>query len=238
MTAANNVHRTLEIFQQAFAERGLSSAWESVIALVVQPGVDFGSNAVFDYNAIKARSLSAALSSHDGIVYEAHSTDYQSPRSLAQMVHDHFGILKVGPWLTFAFREAVLALTEIERELLKTRSGCRLSQLRDALEEAMLRNPIHWQSYYHGGEGEVRRDLTYSYSDRCRYYWNEPTVQEGIARLFSNLAAGPIPHTLVSQYLPTAYEAIRDGRLQARPEPMIQHHIRQVLGVYARACAL
>ena len=238
ITTADHVHRTLEIFQQAFAERGLSSAWERVIALVVQPGVDFESNAVFDYDAVKAHSLSAALSPHDGIVYEAHSTDYQSPSALAQMVHDHFGILKVGPWLTFAFREAVLALTEIERELLKTRSGCRLSQVREALEEAMLRNPIHWRSYYHGDEGEVRRDLTYSFSDRCRYYWNEPTVQEGIARLFGNLAAGPIPLTLVSQYLPLAYEAIRDGRLQSRPEQMIQDHIRQVLGVYACSCAL
>lgn len=101
----------------------------------------------------------------------------------------------------------------------------------------MLRNPIHWRSHYHGDEREVRRDLTYSYSDRCRYYWNEPTVQEEMARLFGNLAADPIPLTLVSQYLPVAYQAIRDGRLQARPEQMIQDHIRQVLGVYARSCA-
>ena len=237
ITTADHVHRTLEIFQQAFAERGLSSSWGRVIALVVQPGVDFGSNAVFEYDAVKARSLSAALLLHDGIVYEAHSTDYQSPSALTQMVHDHFGILKVGPWLTFAFREAVLALTAIERELLKTRSGCRLSQVREALEEAMLRNPIHWRSHYYGDEGEVRRDLTYSYSDRCRYYWNEPTVQEEMARLFGNLAGDPIPLTLVSQYLPVTYQAIRDGRLQARPEQMIQHHIRQVLGVYARSCA-
>ena len=238
ITTADHVHETLEIFQRAFAERGLSSGWERVVALVVQPGVDFGSNAVFDYDAVKARLLSAALSLHDGIVYEAHSTDYQSPAGLAQMVHDHFAILKVGPWLTFAFREAVLALTEIERELRATRLWRQLSQVREALEEAMVRNPVHWRSYYHGDEGEVRRDLTYGYSDRCRYYWNEPTVQEAIARLFANLAAGPIPLTLVSQYLPVAYEAIRDGRLHACPEQMIQEHIRQVLGVYARSCAL
>ena len=101
----------------AFVERGLSSAWERVIALVVQPGVDFGSNAIFDYDRAKAQSLSAALSESPGIVFEAHSTDYQSPQALARMVEDHFAILKVGPWLTFAFREAVLALSAIEREL-------------------------------------------------------------------------------------------------------------------------
>ena len=117
VTKAEDAHRTLETFRLAFVERALSSAWESVIALVVQPGVDFGSNSIFDYDRAKAQSLSAALSKHAGIVFEAHSTDYQSPQALARMVEDHFAILKVGPWLTFAFREAVLALSAIEREL-------------------------------------------------------------------------------------------------------------------------
>jgi D-tagatose-1,6-bisphosphate aldolase subunit GatZ/KbaZ len=139
VTAADDVHRTLEIFHQAFLQRGLSSAWERVVALVVQPGVDFGADTVFDYDASKAHSLSAALETHDGIVYEAHSTDYQSSGSLAQMVKDHFAILKVGPWLTFAFREAVLALGAIERELLNTSRSSSLSQVREALEAAMLR---------------------------------------------------------------------------------------------------
>ena len=87
-----------------------------------------------------------------GIVYEAHSTDYQSPKSLKQMVEDHFAILKVGPWLTFAYREAVLALAAIEHELLKTSSGIQQSQVREALEQAMLSNPVYWRSYYRGDE--------------------------------------------------------------------------------------
>jgi D-tagatose-1,6-bisphosphate aldolase subunit GatZ/KbaZ len=113
VTKAEDAHRTIEAFRLAFAARGLSSAWGRVIALVVQPGVDFGSNSIFDYDRAKALSLSAALSEHPGIVFEAHSTDYQSPQALARMVEDHFAILKVGPWLTFAFREAVLALTRV-----------------------------------------------------------------------------------------------------------------------------
>jgi D-tagatose-1,6-bisphosphate aldolase subunit GatZ/KbaZ len=237
VTAADDVHRTLEVFHQAFQQRGLSSAWERVVALVVQPGVDFGSDAVFDYDRNKAHPLSAALATHGGIVYEAHSTDYQSPGSLAQMVNDHFAILKVGPWLTFAFREAVLALGAIERELLQTSRGHRLSQVREALEAAMLRNPAHWRSYYHGAEDDVRRDLMYGYSDRCRYYWHEPGVKEELDRLLQNLATSPIPLTLVSQYLPEEYQAIRAGRLQAVPEQMMQEHIRQVLRIYASACA-
>jgi len=238
VTKAEDAHRTLETFRLAFQERGLSSAWERVIALVVQPGVDFGSDAIFEYDHAKAQSLSASLSEHAGIVFEAHSTDYQSPQALARMVEDHFAILKVGPWLTFAYREAVLALGAIERELFTAKSLPQVSQVREALESAMLRNPTHWRSYYHGDEDEVRRELIYGYSDRCRYYWNQPAVQEEIARLFGNLGRRPIPLTLVSQYLPLEYEAIRNGELQAIPERMIHYHIRQVLRVYADACSI
>jgi D-tagatose-1,6-bisphosphate aldolase subunit GatZ/KbaZ len=237
VTTAEDVHRTLAIFQRAFAERNLTQVWERVIALVVQPGVEFGSNVVFDYDRAKTRSLSAALSAHPGIVYEAHSTDYQLPRSLEQMVQDHFAILKVGPWLTFAFREAVMALTAIEHEMLTTNAARQPSQVREALEKAMLCNPIHWRPYYHGTEELIRREFIYSYSDRCRYYWNEPSVQEEIGRLINNLGAQAIPPILVSQFLPLEYEAIRSGELQPTPEMLIRSHVRRVLRVYARACA-
>jgi D-tagatose-1,6-bisphosphate aldolase subunit GatZ/KbaZ len=237
ITKSEDAERTIEIFRRAFIDRSLSFAWERVIALVVQPGVDFGTDSVFDYDRSKAISLSAALSQHPGIVFEAHSTDYQSPRALAQMVEDHFAILKVGPWLTFAFREAVLALSAIERELFATNPERQISHVREALESAMLQNPAHWRNYYHGEEVQVRRDLIYSYSDRCRYYWTNPAVAEEVARLFHNLGEGPVPSTLVSQYLPLEYEAIRSGELQAVPQQMIQYHIRRVLRGYADACS-
>lgn len=209
VTTAEDMHRTLEVFQHAFSQQRLSSGWKRVVALVVQPAVEFGSDLVFDYDRVKTRSLSAALSGHTGIAYEAHSTDYQSPQLLKQMVEDHFAILKVGPWLTFAYREVVLALAAIEHELLKGKSSIRHSQVRDALEKAMWSNPAHWRSYYRGDEAQTRREFIYSYSDRCRYYWSEPAVQEEITRLFDNLATQPIPPTLVSQFLPLEYEAIR-----------------------------
>jgi D-tagatose-1,6-bisphosphate aldolase subunit GatZ/KbaZ len=237
VTTASDVHRTLEILQQVFRERGLAAAWERVVALVVQPGVDFDSDTVFDYDSDNARSLSAALAPHESIVYEAHSTDYQTPAALAQMVKDHFAILKVGPWLTFAFREAVLALGNIESELMKTSPGSRISEVREALLSAMTRKPTHWRQYYHGDEKQVSRSLIYGYSDRCRYYWNEPGVRKEIARLLDNLAGRMMPLPLVSQYFPQEYKAIRTGRMQATPEQIIQEHIRQVLRHYAAACA-
>jgi len=236
ITTPEHMQGTLGTFQRAFSERRLMSAWKRVVAIVVQPGVEFGSDLIFDYDRSKTQSLSAALVGNDGIVYEAHSTDYQSPKSLKQMVEDHFAILKVGPWLTFAYREAVLALAAIEHELFKTNSSVQQSQVRKALEQSMLSNPVHWQSYYRGDEQEVRRELIYSYSDRCRYYWNEPSVQNEVAQLFDNLAAQPIPDTLLSQYLPFEYEAIREGALEATWEMIVRDHIQRVLRVYSRAC--
>jgi len=237
VSTAEHANRTLETFRLAFAQLGLSSAWERVGALVVQPGIEFGSSTIFDYDPVKAQPLLSALTSNSGIVFEAHSTDYQTHTALAHMVRDHFAILKVGPWLTFAYREAVLALSSIERELLGTTVGRQLSKVREALQGVMLRDPTHWKAYYQGSEDEVRRDFVYSLSDRCRYYWNQPPVQEELARLFENLGAKPIPVSLISQYLPATYEAIRAGELQASPEPMIQYHIRRILHAYANACS-
>jgi D-tagatose-1,6-bisphosphate aldolase subunit GatZ/KbaZ len=236
VTGADDVHRTLEIFQRVFRERGLSAAWGRVVALVVQPGVDFDADTILDYDASSVRSLSEALAAHEGIVYEAHSTDYQSAAALAQMVKDHFAILKVGPWLTFAFREAVLALSNIERELLQTSRRYRQSEVREALLSAMRSNPAHWRQYYQGDEAQISRSLIYGYSDRCRYYWNAFTVQEEVAVLFKNLTGRTIPLTLVSQYFPEEYQAIRSGRIQALPEQIIEQHIRRVLRGYGAAC--
>jgi D-tagatose-1,6-bisphosphate aldolase subunit GatZ/KbaZ len=177
VSPADKIDHTLQLFRAAFAEQNVISAWDRVIGMVVQPGVEFGENVIFDYDRQRAAALSSTLPKHPALAYEAHSTDYQRPAALARMVEDHFAILKVGPWLTFAFREAVFALSAIERELLAHRHGVRLSQVREALEAAMLRNPAYWRSYYHGSADEIRLARIYSYSDRCRYYWGDATVQ-------------------------------------------------------------
>ena len=238
VTTVESLHQTLRVFQEAFEERGLSAAWQRVIAVVVQPGVEFGDDLVFAYDRTKARSLSEGLPSSPSLVYEAHSTDYQSPGALVQMVEDHFAILKVGPWLTFAFREAVFALSAIEQELLAGEKSQRLSQVREALDQAMLRKPTYWRSYYRGDERQLRIARAYSYSDRCRYYWHEKSVQAEIERLIENLAARPVPLTLVSQYLPREYEAIRAEQIANQPGAIIRCHIQFVLRSYATACGM
>jgi D-tagatose-1,6-bisphosphate aldolase subunit GatZ/KbaZ len=238
VSSSDDVQHTLKLFRVAFAEQNVTAAWDRVIGLVVQPGVEFGQSVIFDYDRQKAGALSFALPKNPALVYEAHSTDYQKPSALAQMVEDHFAILKVGPWLTFAFREAVFALSAIECEWFAHRKGVRVSQVRKALETAMLRNPVYWRSYYHGAEDEMRFARIYSYSDRCRYYWGDDAVQQELTQLRANLDASPPPLTLVSQYLPMEYEAIRSGRIRANAEDMIQEHIRAVLRLYAVACGV
>jgi D-tagatose-1,6-bisphosphate aldolase subunit GatZ/KbaZ len=236
VTTVEQLHRTLEVVRAAFDQQKLSEAWERVIGGVVQPGVEFDENTIFEYDRLKAHALSAALPEHPCLVYEAHSTDYQRPDALVQMVEDHFAILKVGPALTFALREAVFALSGIEREYLARKRGTQVSQVRETLEAAMLRNPSHWRSHYHGSEDEQHLARAFSYSDRCRYYWPDPATQNEIGRLLKNLSEFPPPLTLVSQYLPREYEAIRSGHLEAEPTAMIRHHIRAVLRVYSEAC--
>lgn len=234
VTSTAHVQSTLKAFQQAFAERKLEQAWARVIGLVVQPGVEFGEWNVFNYDRRKARPLSSALPASPQLVYEAHSTDYQLASSLRNLVHDHFAILKVGPELTFAFREAIFALSAIEQQMM--RKAQRVSSVREALEAAMLRNPSYWRDYYHGDDDQLRLSRFFSYSDRCRYYWFEPDVQAQIKLLTENLTARPPELALISQYLPLEYEAIRAGALRPVASEIIRHHIRVVLRKYAEAC--
>lgn len=235
-TRIEDVQRSIETFRAAFQARGLEAAWKNVIALVVQPGVEFGDSRVFDYQRSRAVALSRGLPGEPALVYEAHSTDYQKPESLAQLVEDHFAILKVGPWLTFAYREAIFALVNIERESLGGKNSVQLSQVREVLDAEMVRNPSHWHSYYRGDEHDLHLARAYSFSDRCRYYWPQKSVQAEVRRLLSNLNSHPPALTLLSQYLTLEYEAVRCGELENRAEAIIRYHIQNVLRIYAAAC--
>jgi D-tagatose-1,6-bisphosphate aldolase subunit GatZ/KbaZ len=235
-TKAEDVHRTLDAFKHAFLARGLQQAWENVVALVVQPGVEFGDTKVFDYDRRRAAALVQGLPPDSSIIYEAHSTDYQQPTSLAELVEDHFAILKVGPWLTFAYREAIFALEMMEREILGKKKGAELSRVKEVLDAEMVRDPKYWGSYYKGSDGEIEFARAFSFSDRCRYYWPRAVVQQEVARLLVNLSSTQLPITLLSQYLPLEYEAVRDGCIVSSTEALILHHIQDVLRQYSAAC--
>ena len=232
-TTAAEVQRTIEVTRAAFLQNGLEAAWERVQAVVVQPGVEFGDDFVIDYQPASAAELVRFIEAQPGLVYEAHSTDYQTPQNLALLVRDHFTILKVGPALTFAFREAAYALAWMEAELVP---AAERSELIGALEQAMLRDPRHWKKHYHGTPAEQAFARHYSLSDRARYYWPEPGVQAAFEHLLQNLSRRPLPLTLLSQFAPRQYEHIRAGSIRNTPEAVILDRIDQVLEDYTRAC--
>lgn len=237
VTRVEDVERTLTATRDAFERRGLTHAWERVVALVVQPGVEFGDAVVYDYDPERARELAASVQRFPHLVFEAHSTDYQTADALARMVSDHFAILKVGPWLTFAMREALFALELIETEVLAGRPEDR-SRLREVLERVMLAHPEHWEPYLGGDAASVRLARAFSYSDRARYYWPRPELSGAVRRLISNLSATPIPVTLLSQYLPAQADAVRAGLLSPRPADLVRHRVGEVVDRYASACGM
>jgi len=235
VTSVEDVSAIIDAVKHSFKTHGLEQAWERVIAVVVQPGVEFGENHILSYYSTHAKHLSEYIHQNRKLVFEAHSTDYQTTEALKGLVEDHFAILKVGPELTFAYREAVFALEMIERELL---SPDLTSNLRAVIDEVMLENPVHWHAYYRGTEREMALARMFSYSDRIRYYWSEPKVKKALSRLMKNLGAVQLPEPLLSQYLPEQYRKICQGTLSNNPMAVTEDKIQQILEKYATACGL
>jgi D-tagatose-1,6-bisphosphate aldolase subunit GatZ/KbaZ len=233
VTNVEDARRTLEVMQTAFVEAKLEPAWERVIAFVVQPGVEFGDKFIFDYDPDAAREL-ARYSETTPFIYEVHSTDYQTRENLRNLVHDHFAILKVGPALTFAFRQAVFALAMMESELLPL---ARRSRLIETLEAAMQHEPVHWKKYYHGDERELAFARKYSLSDRARYYWRDKGVQAALTKLMANLDEVSLPLSLINQFMPEIYPGIRSGAIANSANKIVDQHIRSVLDDYSYACS-
>lgn len=224
---------TVAVHRNAWRARGLAGAWDRVIALVVQPGVEFDHTKVVDYQPEAAKELSSVLKQLPGMVFEAHSTDYQTPEALAALVQDGFAILKVGPGVTFALREALYALSDIEAEIVPARARANLHHV---VERVMLSRPGNWEKYYHGDEQQRRLLRTYSYSDRVRYYWSDPEIEASGQKLISNLSEVTIPENVLSRYLPGQYWELRRGLIDGSPMSLIQSKIRDVIGIYAAAC--
>jgi len=231
VTTPEAAHATIDAHRRAFFRHGIEAAWSRVVGLVVQPGVEFDHHQVIDYVPSKAVALSRSLEAVSGMVFEAHSTDYQTAAALEALVRDHFAILKVGPGLTFALREVLWALSDIASEL----GLMPEASLKQTVLAEMKRDPRYWKSYY-TNPGQQAFDLQYSLSDRIRYYWSTPVVERACMQLLERLASRDIPLTLISQYLPVQYAAIRAGGLGKEPRELVFDGVEQVLRHYDRAC--
>jgi D-tagatose-1,6-bisphosphate aldolase subunit GatZ/KbaZ len=232
-TTAESAKATLAAHRLAFDRAGLGHIWPQVMALVVQPGVEFDNMRVVDYRAGTAGELSTVLADEPSMTFEAHSTDYQTLTALTALVRDGWRVLKVGPGLTFAMREALFALAAIENELITPNER---SELREVVERHMLAAPEHWERYCPGSATEKHIGRVYSYSDRIRYYWPDTKIDAAVQRLLLNLGNHAIPEPMLSAFMPEQYHRVRAGVLSGTAKDLVLDRIRGVLEVYAQAC--
>lgn len=226
---------TVATYKRVWAEEGVADGMNDVIAVVVQPGVEFGDDQVFLYDHDAATELCAALKEFPEVCFEGHSTDYQSAACLKAMVEDGIAILKVGPALTYGLREALFSLSLMENELVPAEER---SNFIDVLEKVMLENPGNWQKHYHGDEKQLHLARKYSFSDRARYYIGLPEVTAAMNKLFANLNAHKIPLNMLHQYMPLTYAKVRDGVLPLDAKELAMDGITNFMLDYEYAVTL
>lgn len=208
---------TIATYRRVFKEEGIEDGMNDVVAVVTQPGVEFGDDQVFLYDHDAATELCAALKEFPEVCFEGHSTDYQSKECLKRMVEDGIAILKVGPALTYGLRESLFSLSMMEKELVPEEKQAHFIE---TLEKVMLKKPDNWKKHYHGDEKQLALCRKYSFSDRCRYYIGLPEVVESINKLFENLREYPIPMNMLHQYMPISYIKVRDGIIPLDPREL------------------
>jgi D-tagatose-1,6-bisphosphate aldolase subunit GatZ/KbaZ len=235
-TSPASCRASISAYREAFERRGLSGAWRRVVAFVVQPGVEFCGDTFYPYSREKAKALCAVLDEEDGLVFEGHSTDYQPEGALRRMAEDGIAILKVGPALTFALREALMSLERIERALL--RGSAPLSDFSACLERAMLSDDSQWAGHYRGSGVEQRLARAYSFFDRARYYLGRGEVRRAVERLLSNLEGlAPLPLPLLSQFMPGQFAKACASGLEATPRALLADYVQSRYESYLSATA-
>lgn len=230
VTKVDDFMNTVKVYRKHMEVKGLLNVWDRVLAVVVQPGVEFGDASVHEYDRKKADKLIKSLDDVSGLVFEGHSTDYQTRFGLREMVEDGIAILKVGPALTFALREGLYALAHMEKALI---DEVNQSKFMEVLDEVMLEKPNNWKKHYHGSDTELMFKRHYSFSDRSRYYMPDARVEHAIEVMMKNL--NDIPLSLLSQYMPIQYRKLREGQLKKDPERLAQDVVHELLKDYRYA---
>ena len=184
---------------------------------------------IHDYDRNKSLELCEKLTEYPNLVFEGHSTDYQSPIKLKEMVEDGVAILKVGPALTYALREGLFSLSLMEKELIKDET--KRADFIEFLEEIMLNYPKDWEKYYRGDELEKELQRKYSFSDRSRYYMARPDTNENISKLLKNIDSFNIPLGMIKQYFPKQFLEIK-SQTNANAKDLIKLNIKNVLNDY------
>lgn len=194
-TPPERARATLEAHQAAFEAVGIGEAFARVRGLVVQPGLEFAPDHVDRFDLAQPDRLSAALEGWPDLAFEAHSTDYQHPAVYPDLARRHFAVLKVGPALTYAWREALYAMSHVQGWL---SGGAHISE---TMERLMLAEPKSWRGHYPEGDRALRH---FGYADRIRYYWAQPEALKAVAALEAAFDASRPPAPLLEQYVAPA----------------------------------
>ncbi len=229
VTRPDAARRTYHLHCEAFRARGLERALERVAGIVAQPGVDFGNDQVFAFAPDRAADLSRAVLDLPGLVFEAHSTDYQTGGALAALVRGHFAILKVGPELTFAYRQAIFALAGIEAAL----DCAQPSRIIETITEEMRQAPDQWRPYVAANAREGIMMLQ-GLSDRVRYYWPNPRIAAALRQLNANLSGARPEPGLIAQFTGGLVEPVPEGDLMT---VIVERMVGQVVEKYRHAAA-
>lgn len=235
VTSPDAFRDTVATYRRVWREEGVEDGMKDVVAVVVQPGVEFGDDQVFLYDHDAATQLCAALGEFPEVCFEGHSTDYQSAECLKAMVQDGIAILKVGPALTYGLRESLFSLSLMEKELVPQEKQAHFIE---TLEKVMLDNPGNWKKHYHGDDHQLALARKYSFSDRCRYYIGQPEVVASMNKLFENLREYPVPMNMLHQYMPVSYIKVRDGLLPLDPKELAMDGVANFMEDYEYAVKL
>ncbi len=223
-TTPDAARATLAAHRAAFSDH----AWAQVVGLVVQPGVEFAPMHVHHMPLDRDTGLRSVMLDHDGLCLEAHSTDYQYPVVFERLADAGFAFQKVGPALTFAYRQAIYAL-----DALAVLAGWndRLT-VRPVMEQLMLNAPDKWCGHYHGDADTLAIARHFGLADRIRYYWPQDAAQAAVSELLDALAGRDMPQPLLAQVFDpsviTRAEAL-DGPQVTR---LIDAAVQDALGPY------
>lgn len=195
--------------------------------LVVQPGLEFGAMDVHALPMDRDPGLRTAVSHHEGVVLEAHSTDYQAPEVFPRLADLGFAFQKIGPALTFAWREAAYALDHLAWV-----AGWGQGRLAATMEGLMLADPSQWRRHLSEEAGDLRVQRHFAYADRIRYYWPRPEAQAALGDMRAALQGRTLADPLLRQGFSDAVLDRAEGLGGDRVTALLQASVQEALAPY------
>jgi D-tagatose-1,6-bisphosphate aldolase subunit GatZ/KbaZ len=236
MLHKEDVEIAVDRFVQIAAAAGLPEMKERLLAVRIFLGAGYDSEKIIPFDSSLLKELGGCVYEDKPVVMEVLQTDFQMQTVLDQLVHNHFGFMRIGPELTFTMREALFSLAMMENETMIGKPGVYLSNFIIELDRAMQSAPQHWQKYYTGNGFEQLIARKYSLYDRSRFYWEDKEVRKTKKRLYDNLIEYPVPLTVLRQFMPCQYERVAAGELENKPDALVMDAVRHALHRYSRAC--